>query len=98
VQAKVETRVVIADGKSVATDRNGGLVGRYTFRIVDATSTPRKLDLIDVNGQAFQAVYAFDGDTFVYCGSYARRPAELTTKAGDGRYKATLKRVNVKKK
>jgi uncharacterized protein (TIGR03067 family) len=92
-----DAKVVIDGGKSVSTPRNGGGQSRYTLRIVDATSMPRKVDFIDPNGLVWQAVYAFEGDKFIYCGSGNGRPDSLTTKAGDGRYKATLKRTTVKR-
>jgi uncharacterized protein (TIGR03067 family) len=85
-------RVVLADGRSVATDPAGGEVFRCTWRVIDPTATPRQLDLVAPDGRVFQAIYEFDGTRLRYCGSYTGRPDHFSTTPGDGRYMATLKR------
>jgi uncharacterized protein (TIGR03067 family) len=83
-------KVVIKDGVSVATTRP--VVSRYTWQIVDATSVPKKVNLV-AGGQVFQAIYELDGQKLKYVGSNTKRPGEFSTRNGDGRYMATLKRA-----
>jgi uncharacterized protein (TIGR03067 family) len=83
-------KVVIKDGVSVATTRP--VVSRYTWQIVDATSVPKKVNLV-AGGQIFQAIYELDGQKLKYVGSNTKRPGEFSTRNGDGRYMATLKRA-----
>jgi len=86
------TKIVLAEGRSVATNSAGVEVFRCTWRIIDPTAAPRQLDLVAPDGQVFQAIYELDGAKLRYCGSYIQRPDAFSTKPGDGRYMATLKR------
>src|SRR5262245_6884322 len=60
-EAPSRTRVVLAEGRSVATDPAGAEVFRCTWRVIDPTASPRRLDLVGPDGQVFQAIYEFDG-------------------------------------
>ena len=86
------TKIVLAEGRSVATNAAGVEVFRCTWRIIDPTAAPRQLDLVGPDGRVFQAIYELDGAKLRYCGSYTKRPDAFSTKPGDGRYMATLKR------
>jgi uncharacterized protein (TIGR03067 family) len=91
-EAPCRTKVVLAEGCSVATDPAGVEVFRCNWRVIDPTAVPRQLDLVGPDGRVFQAIYEFDGAKLRYCGSYTKRPDRFSTKPGDGRYMATLKR------
>ena len=94
VRSPIDAKVVITRGASVSTNSAGVELFRCTWRVVDATVTPRQADLLTSDGRTFQAIYAFDGQTLRYCGSYTNRPAEFVTRAGDGRYLGTLKQAS----
>jgi uncharacterized protein (TIGR03067 family) len=86
-------KVVVAGGSSVATDPAGVEAFRCTWRVIDPTAAPRQLDLVGPDGRVFQAIYEYDGTKLRYCGSYVGRPDTFSTKPGDGRYMATLRRA-----
>jgi uncharacterized protein (TIGR03067 family) len=87
------TRVVLGGGRSVAVSEAGAGAFRCTWEALDATVRPKQVDLVTPGGQVFRAIYELEGDTLRYCGSYAGRPSSFSTRAGDGRYMATLKRA-----
>src|SRR5262245_36869004 len=86
------TKIALTEGRSVATNSAGVEVFRCTWRVIDPTAAPRQLDLVAPDGRVFQAIYELDGAKLRYCGSYIQRPDAFSTKPGDGRYMATLKR------
>jgi uncharacterized protein (TIGR03067 family) len=88
------TKVVISAGNSVATNRAGSVVFRCAWKVIDATATPKQVDLVTPDGQVFRAVYRMRGDTLQYCGAYGDRPEDFSTNEGDGRYMATLNRAS----
>lgn len=92
-ETPANTRVVLTAGNSVATDEAGAVIFCCTWRVIDATATPMHVDLVTPDGQVFQAVYQMQGNTLTYCGSYTNRPPGFSTKEGDGRYRATLRRA-----
>jgi uncharacterized protein (TIGR03067 family) len=60
------------------------------IKIVDATSDPKKLDLIMTDGtnegEVVYSIYQIEGDLFKYCGSINNptgRPTAFATKEGD---------------
>jgi uncharacterized protein (TIGR03067 family) len=73
-----------------------GLTG--TWRVVGATATPPKIDLVFSPTRTFRGAYRIDGDRLTLCGvdrseSESQRPAAFEAKGGDGRYLIRLKRV-----
>jgi uncharacterized protein (TIGR03067 family) len=88
----LDVRVVFRGGTGVGRDPAGLELFRCTWRVVDATTTPKKVDLIKPDGQTFRAIYALEGDTLKYCGSFERRPETFATRPGDGCCRALLKR------
>ncbi|HKB05421.1 MAG TPA: TIGR03067 domain-containing protein [Gemmataceae bacterium] len=86
------TKIVLAEGQSVATNPAGVVIFRCAWTVIDPTAAPRKLDLVGSDGRVFQAIYELDGTKLRYCGSYTERPDRFSTRPGDGRYMATLKR------
>ncbi len=90
-------RLVLRDGESVAVNGRGAESCRCVWRVVDAAGTPGKIDLLTPDGRTFRMIYVLDADTLKYCGAYADnesgRPADFSTRDGDGRYMITLKRT-----
>ncbi len=70
-------KVVLTGGSSVARTGAGAEIFRCTWKVVDATVRPKRLDLGPQDGRVFRAIYESDGDTLRYCGSYADRPGAL---------------------
>jgi uncharacterized protein (TIGR03067 family) len=71
--------------------KTGDKVGQVgVLKIVDAKSTPRKLDLIITDGanegMTILAVYKVEGDFFKYCGAINARPTALATSPDDKEY------------
>jgi uncharacterized protein (TIGR03067 family) len=70
-----------------------------TVRIVDASSDPKKMDLVITDGanegKTILAVYRVDGEVFQYCDCLDARPASLTTTKDDKSYTycSTYKRL-----
>jgi len=92
-EAPSRNKLVLADGRSIATDSAGVEIFRCTWRVIDPTAVPRQLDLVGPDGRVFQAIYEFDGAKLRYCGPYTKRPDRFSTNPGDGQYMATLKRA-----
>jgi uncharacterized protein (TIGR03067 family) len=90
-------RLTLRAGESVAANGRGAETCRCVWRVVDGTGTPGKIDLLTADGRTFRMIYVLDGDTLKYCGAYADnesgRPADFSTRDGDGRYMITLKRT-----
>jgi RNA polymerase sigma factor (sigma-70 family) len=75
--------------KSLLADGKVSQAG--TFRIVDATSSPRKIDLWvthssvkEEEGRFCKAIILVDGDTLLYGASAGERPEGFVTEEGDG--------------
>lgn len=70
--------------------------GEGPFELVDATKDPKKWNFNNTTmGVTGYGIYLLDGDTFKYCAHDAgpeARPADFTTKNGDGRYCLAWKR------
>jgi uncharacterized protein (TIGR03067 family) len=67
------------------------------FRVVDASSSPRKIDLWvthslvkEEEGRFCKAIILLDGDTLFYCASSGERPEGFATEEGDGGNAASI--------
>jgi len=67
-----------------------GLAGAGPFELVDATKDPKKWEFTNTTtGVIGYGIYQIEDDTFKNCAhdaDPAARPADFTTKNGDGRY------------
>jgi len=68
-----------------------------TLKIVDASSVPKKLDLVILTGVGkgltVLSVYQIEGDVFSYCGSTESRPTSMKTKPGGDSYRSNFRRL-----
>jgi uncharacterized protein (TIGR03067 family) len=92
-----DLKFVITGGKwTLGRDGEDGQAG--TLKVVDAASTPKKLDLVITDGPnkglTVLCVYQLDGEILRYCGNVQARPLSLRTKSGDGSYVSSFKRLN----
>lgn len=73
------------------------LGGEGPFELVESTKDPKKWDFTNTAaGVTGYGIYEIDGDSFKYCAHDAgpeARPADFTTKNGDGRYCLVWKRA-----
>lgn len=91
-------KLTFKDGK-VAADRGDGKPDEIEYKL-DATTTPKSLDLMEAKDRPMLGIYELDGDTLKICvsegGQKGVRPAEMKS---DGKNIAviTLKRVKEEK-
>jgi uncharacterized protein (TIGR03067 family) len=90
-----DLKMVITGDKWTLDSGRGAQAG--TLKIVDAASTPKKLNLVITSGPnkglTILAVYQVDADVFKYCGNVKARPISLQTKLADGSYCSSFKRL-----
>jgi uncharacterized protein (TIGR03067 family) len=82
-----EPRVTFSGDTFVVTLADGSTPIKGTYK-VDPTRQPKALDLTDTfgadAGKTFLAIYAFEGDRFIFCAADAGqgRPTEFRTRPG----------------
>jgi uncharacterized protein (TIGR03067 family) len=84
-------------GRCDGRDKKGEGTLSYFWYIVDATTSPKKVDLITAAGKHFRAIYELDGDTLQCCFSSASpeaaRPQSFATHTRERRIFFKVKRV-----
>jgi uncharacterized protein (TIGR03067 family) len=83
--------LTLKDGKFAFKTRDGKVLDDGTFRI-DPAAEPKAIDLKARGGMEVAGVYELKGDELKVCAG-KKRPANLTSEAGNGHSLSNYKRV-----